>query len=100
MITHLVFWRVKDEALGLTKMELISKMKSDLEALNGVIPEIRHLSVGVNRKASEFASDLALTSRFDSWEDLGRYAAHPAHQEVVAFVGQIVDERRVVDFEG
>ena len=99
MITHLVFWRVKEEALGLPKAELIKKMKKELEALNGVIPEIRHLSVGVNEKPGDFSSDLALTSTFASWEDLAAYAAHPAHQEVVAFVGQVVDERRVVDFE-
>lgn len=99
MVHHLVFWRVKEEAAGLNKTAILQKMKCDLEGLNGVIPEIEHLSVGINQKESEFASDIALSSRFQSWEALATYAAHPAHQEVVAFVKDVVAERRVVDWE-
>ena len=98
MITHIVCWRVKEEAAGLDRPAILQKMKADLEALNGVIPEIGSLQVGLNEKESDFASDLVLHSTFASWEDLATYAAHPAHQAVVAFVKDVVTERRVVDF--
>lgn len=99
MITHIVCWRVKDEALGLKKTAILEKMKADLEGLNGQIPEIISLSVGVNEKPGDAASDVVLMSSFSDWEALGRYVEHPAHQEVVGFVKEVVLERRVVDFE-
>ncbi len=99
MITHTVCWRVKDGALGLSKAEILRKMKTDLEALAGQIPGIQSLRVGINEKPGPQASDVALLSVFESWEALDAYAGHPAHQAVVAFVVQVAEERRVVDFE-
>lgn len=99
MITHVVQWRVKDEAEGLTRADILEKMQCMLEALNGQIPEIITLSVGLNARPGDFASDIVLLSTFSSWEDLQTYAAHPEHQKVVEFVGKVVTERRVVDFE-
>ena len=99
MITHVVQWRVKDEAEGMQREEILSKMQEMLEGLNGKIPEIITLSAGINERPGEFASDMVLLSTFSSWEDLKTYAAHPEHQKVVAFVGKVAAERRVVDFE-
>lgn len=99
MITHIVCWRVQDEVDGMGKPELLLKMKAELEALNGQIPEIISLSVGINEKPGDAASDIVLMSSFADWDALRHYVEHPAHQAVVAFVGRIVSERRVVDFE-
>lgn len=99
MITHIVQWRVREEADGHPKARLIEEMQQRLEALNGVIPEIITLSVGINAKAGEQASDIVLLSTFADWEALQRYVVHPAHQEVAKFIGAVVTERRVVDFE-
>lgn len=99
MITHIVCWRVKEEANGLGKPALLAKMKSELEALNGRIPEIISLRVGVNEKPGDTASDVVLMSTFADWDALQRYVGHPAHQAVVEFVSRVVTERRVVDFE-
>ena len=100
MITHIVQWRVREEAEGLQKPQILQEMRDRLEALNGKIPEIITLSVGLNERPGDHASDIVLLSTFADWEALSRYAAHPDHQEVVAFVGKVVTERRVVDFEG
>lgn len=43
--------------------------------------------------------DIVLCSEFDSREDLNTYSAHPAHQEVVAFIRSITSEARVMDYE-
>jgi hypothetical protein len=99
MITHVVQWKVKEEADGRDKAEILAKLKADLEALTGQIEEILSLTVGINAVDSEAASDVVLLSSFADWEALGRYQAHPAHQEVVGFVKTVVTERRVVDFE-
>ncbi len=100
MITHIVQWRVRDEADGMRKPELLQEMKCRLESLNGVVPDIISLSAGVNDRPGDMASDIVLLSTFADWEALKRYVEHPAHQEVVKFVGRIVTERRFVDFEG
>lgn len=99
MITHIVQWRVRDEADGMDKERILAKMQTMLEDLNGKIPEIITLSVGVNERPGDNASDLVLLSTFADWDALKRYAEHPDHLHVVDFVGRVVTERRVVDFE-
>lgn len=98
MIKHIVIWKLKDEAAGRTKAENAQKLKADIEALADVIPEIKRIEVGLNWAASDQAGDVALYSEFASRKDLDTYQNHPAHQAVVAFVKEIVTERRVVDY--
>ncbi|WFB34372.1 Dabb family protein [Kiritimatiellota bacterium B12222] len=99
MITHIVQWKVKSEAAGLNKAGILAKMKSDLEALPPSIADISSLSVGLNEKPSETASDIVLISTFADWEALDRYQAHPEHVKVGSFIKEVAVERRVVDFE-
>ncbi len=99
MIKHIVMWRLKEKACGAAKEENTRAMKARLEALAQIIPEIRHLEVGLNVKDSERAADVVLYSEFDSPADLDAYIQHPAHQEVVTFVREIAAETRVVDYE-
>jgi len=99
MVTHVVCWKVKDGADGLDRDGILEKLKTDLEALPGKIDEILSLTVGINEKESDAASDVVLLSTFADWEALARYQDHPAHREVVGFVKGVVTERRVVDFE-
>lgn len=99
MITHVVCWKIKERAGELDKPAILEKLKSDLEALPARIEDILSLTVGINVKEAEAASDVVLLSSFADWEALARYQAHPAHQEVVGFVKEVTTERRVVDFE-
>jgi hypothetical protein len=41
---------------------------------------------------------VVLCAEFDDLEDLSAYSNHPAHQEVVAFIRNLVSETRVVDY--
>ncbi|UCH11692.1 MAG: Dabb family protein [Fidelibacterota bacterium] len=68
-------------------------------SLPQAIPQIRHFEIGFNVNPSERAMDIVLCSEFDSREDLNTYSAHPAHQEVVAFIRSITSEARVMDYE-
>ena len=83
MIKHIVIW----------------KLKADIEALKSEIPEIKHIEVGINMSGSDQSGDVVLYSEFAELADLQIYQNHPAHQEVVAFVNEVVSERRVVDYE-
>jgi len=99
MIKHIVMWKLKEEAAGLNREQIAAKIKTDLEALNDLIPAIYHLEVGINVIPSDAAFDVSLYSEFSTWEDLKVYMAHPEHQKVVAFVREVVTARHVVDYE-
>jgi heme-degrading monooxygenase HmoA len=99
MIRHIVMWKLKAEALGMQKPALAAELKRRLEALPGQVPGILAFEVGLNVLESETSRDVVLVSAFDSLEALEAYAVHPKHQEVVAFVKQVVEERRAIDFQ-
>ena len=48
MVTHIVFWKLKDEALGADKAENAKQIKQRLEALVGIIPGLIEAKVGIN----------------------------------------------------
>ena len=99
MIRHIVAWRLKDSALGNDKAANARQMKEKLEALRGRIPGLLRLDVGLDFSATENSSDLVLVTEFDSRAALAAYQVHPEHKAVVAFVSQIVAERRLIDYE-
>lgn len=98
MLKHIVMWKLKDEALGMDKAALALELKARLESLVGRVPSIRAFEVGLNVVAADTASDVVLVSAFDDLAGLQSYVDHPIHQEVVAFVKQVVAERRAVDY--
>lgn len=99
MIKHIVFWRLKDEALGATKAENAQRIKREAEALVGLVPGVMQLEVGLDIEGSDAAWDVALYSEFDSREDLDAYQKHPAHVAVAKLIGEMRSDRAVVDYE-
>lgn len=99
MIKHIVMWKLKDNAEGRTKVENAQIMKVQLEALKDVIPQLRHIEVGVNFLQSDAAYDAVLTSVFDTVEDLNIYQTNPDHLKVGEFIGRVRVDRTVVDYE-
>jgi len=100
MYIHLVMWRLKDEASGMSRPELAVEVKRRLEALRPVIKEIRQYDVGINigaYGASFF--DVGLISAFDTKADFERYCQYPEHNEVVAFIQSVQEDEQIVDFE-
>ncbi len=98
MIKHIVLFRFKVYAEGADKTKNIEKMKSQLEALEGIIEEIKFFEVGVNFGNSDASYDLALCSEFESKEDLYRYQKHPEHVKVADFVKKVCEDRVVTDY--
>lgn len=99
MIKHIVFWKLKDEALGATRAENAARIKREAEALVGVVPGIVHLEVGIDFEGSAAAWDVALYSEFACREDLAAYQAHPAHCAIAETIGEMRLDRAVVDYE-
>jgi len=99
MIKHIVMWTLKDSAAGADKKANAAKMKQLLEELNGLVPVLKKLEVGIDVFAATPACDVVLYSEFASRADLDVYQVHPEHLRVVAFVKQVVANRNVLDYE-
>lgn len=99
MIKHIVFWKLKEEALGNDKATNARLIKEKLEALNGRIEGLKKLEIGLDFAGGPMSADVALYSEFDTKEDLDFYQEHPEHKAVQAFVLDVRAERRVVDYE-
>lgn len=99
MVKHIVLWRLKESAEGCSAAENALRIKQALEALNGRIPGLLRLEVGIDFSREEGSSDVALYSEFDSRAALEVYQNHPLHEEVKALVMAVRSERRVVDYE-
>jgi hypothetical protein len=95
MIKHIVMWKFKDEVVEADKLE----MKRLLESLQGVVPSLINIEIGMDLVGKEASKDMVLYSEFKSMDDLAAYAGHPAHLKVVEFVKPLVAERAVVDYE-
>lgn len=99
MIKHIVMWKLKEFSEGRSKAENIQIMKSMLEALNGKIPGLEKLEVGLNISSSEMGFDLVLYSEFKDEQALETYQNHPEHLIIREFVGKVRDKRAVVDYK-
>ena len=92
MLKHVVTWKMKEE----NKLENMMEIKKRLEALVGVIDEIKSLQVGINENGGEY--DIILITDFEDKKALETYDAHPAHQAVRQFVRSVVETRIAVDY--
>ena len=95
MIVHIVMFKFKEE----NRDSNIAQAKTMLEGLVGKVETLRNMEVGIDFGRSERAFDLSLYSTFDTKEGLSEYAVHPAHLEVVAFIREVTEASRVVDYE-
>ena len=99
MVKHIVMWKLKEQAHGNTKARNAELIKEKLESLNGKIPGMLKLEVGIDFSATKDSCDVALYSEFKSKEDLNNYMNHPDHKAIMPFVGEAREERRGVDYE-
>lgn len=92
MIKHIVMWTLKDKNDA-------PALKHMLEALNGRIPGLWNIEVGINFLESEQSGDLVLVAELESRAALDTYQAHPEHQAVAPLVKAAAVSRHVVDYE-
>ncbi len=95
MITHIVLFKLADPSA-----ENVAATRDKLLSMDGKIDLLRHLEVGVDVIRSERSYDIALTTRFDSLEDLQAYQIHPYHAgEVVPHMKSVCSSIVAVDYE-
>lgn len=99
MIKHIVMWKLLEQAEGNSKAKNAQLAKAKLESLNGKVPGLLKLEVGIDFSCSETSMDLMLYSEFEDRAALERYQQHPEHVAVFPFMKAIRSERRVVDYE-
>lgn len=90
---------LKENAEGNSKAINAQKAKQMLEALNGKIPGLIKLEVGIDFSRTDSSSDIVLYSEFETREALENYQNHPDHLAVKQFIGAIRTERRIIDYE-
>lgn len=94
MITHVVFFKLKDRSV-----ESVKKAAEVLRSLEGSVSQLRHIEVGVDALKTERSYDIALITRFDSLEDLDKYQNHPFHLGVADYIGKVKESVVAVDYE-
>lgn len=99
MIKHIVFWKLKEEALGNDKATNARLIKEKLEALNGQIEGLLKLEVGIDFSNTPMSADVALYSEFATTADLDFYQEHPKHKALMGFIMDCRSERVVADYE-
>ena len=74
MITHIVLFKLSDP-----KPDTIAATRDLLLSMDGNVPQLRHLEVGVDLVRSERSYDIALVTRLDSLDELRAYQVDPYH---------------------
>ena len=99
MVKHIVMWRLKDGNEEGAKKENARKVKQMFEDLNGKIPGMLKLEVGIDYAMTDASSCIVLYSEFVDQEALDGYRAHAEYKKSAAFIKAVGTERRMVDYE-
>ncbi len=95
MIKHIVSWNLKNKG---NPGDAIS-VKNALEDLNGKIPGLLRLEVGIDFSFTGDSANLVLYSELESKEALATYQQHPEHLKAAEVVKASCCDRRVIDYE-
>lgn len=93
MLTHIVFYRLKDKS-----QESLDKLKEVFMSMQGKIEQLKSIEIGIDILHAERSYDLALVTRFESIEALNAYKAHPEHVKVSEYVHSVWKESASVDY--
>lgn len=95
MIAHIVLFKLNSPT-----DENSAAVRDMLLSMNGRVPLLRHLEVGVDIIRSERSYDVALYTKFDSLADLQAYQIHPYHAgTVIPFMKVNCSSIVAVDYE-
>ncbi|OAB39859.1 stress responsive protein [Paenibacillus macquariensis subsp. defensor] len=94
MIKHIVFFKLKDSS-----PESVLRTANVLRDMEGRIPQLISLEVGIDVIRSERSYDISLITEVQSLEDLQAYQVHPVHQEVIKHMNEFKESSIAVDYE-
>lgn len=93
-LTHVVLFRLKDK-----RPENMASVTAKLRTLEGNVPTLNSIEVGVNVVESDRAYDIGLVTRFDDLAAMEAYQVHPFHQDVLAFMKDKAETAVAIDYE-
>lgn len=96
-LKHIVMWRVGG-ATADERRRNAEQVRAAFEPLRGRVPGLRHLEIGLDTSAADYACDLVLVSEFDDAQALAAYATDPEHLRAKAAAGDLRVERYQVDY--
>ncbi len=92
MYSHIVMFTLEDD-------EDIPIVVATLRAMEGRIPQLRYLEVGVDDAPDARSAHIVLITRFDSKEALEAYKSHSQHEQVLSRLAEVgVAKASKVDF--
>jgi len=97
-LRHIVVFRLAAEDTTQRARDA-ALIKRELETLDGRIPQLRSLQVGVDSIAAQGSWDVVLIADFDDDDGLQAYQRHPAHLSVIGRTRHLHQDRAAVDFE-
>ena len=74
-------------------------VKEGLLSLYGRVPSLRCAEVGQDVLHSDASYDMCLICTFDDMPGFIEYRDHPEHQKVLAYIKQVISDRKVIDYE-
>jgi hypothetical protein len=96
MFTHIVFFKLAEPTP--VNME---KAKNILTAMEGQIPQLKYIEVGVDVLHTERSFDISLITKFECKNDMDAYQVHPFHvNHVLANIRPMLKGSAAVDYEG
>ena len=98
MLKHIVMWNVRGDDAA-TRARHIAQVKTAFESLQGRVPGLLHVEIGVDESRVDYACDVVLYTEFDSREALAAYAEHPEHLRVKRALGNLRIARHQVDYD-
>ncbi len=93
-LTHVVLTRLKDKS-----PENVANVIAKLRSLEGNVPTLKSIEVGVNVVESDRAYDVGIVTRFDDLAAMEAYQIHPFHQGVLAYMKKKAESVVAIDYE-
>jgi hypothetical protein len=94
MFTHIVLFKLKEN----TK-ENVSFVANTLKSMEGKIPQLMDLEIGVDELHSDRSFDICLITRFTSVDEMNEYQMHPYHvNEVLSKIKSYIKVSKVADY--
>jgi hypothetical protein len=99
MIRHVVAFKLSATTDAEQKKSNAAGMKSALEALGELVPDIINIKVHYDIYDIDTHFDVVLIADYPTRAALEAYEIHPAHIEAVAFITLLFSDFAIVDFE-
>ena len=97
MIKHIVMWRLQGNSASERALNAM-RVRAAFQSLQGKIPGMLELELGVDVSQVDYACDVVLYSVFDTQASLEQYAVHPEHLRVRRELEGVRIARHQVDY--